>query len=152
VRRAGPRDAERVAALWTELAEYHARLDPREKLRAGADGEIRRLIAAELADADAVALLYERDGQALGLCMARIDRAPPIRRETVRAEIGELFVREEARGAGVGRALADAAFSWARGRGVERVVVRVVEGNTDGRAFWRALGFGALMDVLERRL
>jgi hypothetical protein len=32
------------------------------------------------------------------------------------------------------------------------VVVRVVAGNTDGRAFWRALGFGALMDVLERRL
>jgi GNAT superfamily N-acetyltransferase len=152
VRRAGTRDVERVAALWTELAEHHARLDPREQLRAGADGEIRRLLAAELADPEAVALLYERDARALGLCMARIERAPPIRRETARVEIGELFVRREARGAGVGRALVDAALAWARGRGVERVVVRVFEGNTDGRGFWRALGFGALMDVLERRL
>ena len=31
-------------------------------------------------------------------------------------------------------------------------VVRVFESNETGRAFWRALGFGALMDVLERRL
>jgi GNAT superfamily N-acetyltransferase len=152
VRRATPRDVDRVAALWTGLAEHHARLDPRHALRAGADAEIRRLVAAELADADAVALLYEHDGQALGLCMARIDRAPPIQREVVRAEIGELFVREEARGRGVGRALVDAAFAWARARDIERVVVRVFDVNADARAFWRALGFGALMDVLERRL
>lgn len=152
MRRAGARDVDRVAALWTALAEHHGRLDPRHALRSGAAHEIRRLAASELADPDAVALLYERDGQALGLCMARIDHAPPIQREIVRAEIGELFVREEARGAGVGRALVDAAFAWARARGIERVVVRVFERNRDGRAFWRALGFGALMDVLERRL
>jgi GNAT superfamily N-acetyltransferase len=152
VRRAGPRDVDRVAALWTELAEHHARLDPRHALRPGAPEEIRRFAAAELADPDAVALLYEQSGRALGLCMARIEHAPPILREIVRAEIGELFVREEARGRGVGRALVDAALAWVRARGVEGVVVRVFESNANGRAFWRALGFGALMDVLERRL
>src|SRR5262245_30921294 len=81
VRRAVLRDVDRVTALWTELAEHHARLDPRHALRAGAPDEIRRFAAAELADPDAVALLYEQGGQALGLCMVRIEHAPPIVRE-----------------------------------------------------------------------
>jgi GNAT superfamily N-acetyltransferase len=109
-------------------------------------------VETELRDPDAVVLLCEREGRPLGLCMARVDRAPPIHREAVRAEIGELFVREEARRAGVGRALVEAALDWVRGRGVDSVIVRVYEGNASGRKFWRSLGFGALMDVLERRL
>jgi hypothetical protein len=45
-----------------------------------------------------------------------------------------------------------AALGWVRDRGVDRVVVRVFRDNAAGLAFWRAQGFGALMDVLERRL
>ncbi len=109
-------------------------------------------MADELRDPDAVTLLYERSGSALGFCMARIDRAPPIHREALRAEIGEIFVCPEARRAGIGRELVQAALGWVRGRGVDRVLVRVFTDNASGRDFWRAQGFGALMDVLERRL
>jgi GNAT superfamily N-acetyltransferase len=152
VRRATPADLSPLCALWTELSEHHARLDPRHALRAGAAAEIRKLLAEELRDPDAVAFLYEREGRAQGFCMARIDRAPPIQREALRAEIGELFVREEARRAGIGRKLVEAALGWVRERGVERAVVRVFRENRSGRAFWRAQGFDALMDVLERPL
>jgi ribosomal protein S18 acetylase RimI-like enzyme len=152
VRRATPRDAPQICALWTELAEHHARLDPRHALREGAALEIRKLVAAELRDSDAVTFLSERSGSAQGFCMARIDQAPPIQREAVRAEIGEVFVRPEARRTGIGRELVRAALGWVRDRGVDRVVVRVFRDNAAGLAFWRAQGFGALMDVLERRL
>jgi GNAT superfamily N-acetyltransferase len=121
-------------------------------LRDGAAAEIRKLIAAELRDPDAVAFLCERAGSIQGFCMARIERAPRIRQDAVRAEIGEVFVRPEARRAGIGRELVAAALGWVRGRGVERVVVRVIRDNAAGQAFWRAQGFDALMDVLERRL
>jgi hypothetical protein len=35
---------------------------------------------------------------------------------------------------------------------VGRVEVRVAARNSEGQAFWRALGFHDLMDVLQRRL
>jgi GNAT superfamily N-acetyltransferase len=152
VRRAGARDLDSVAALWAELSRHHAALDPRHALRPGAEPELRRLLAAELRDEDALALLYERAGEALGLCMARMQRAPAIRRETARVEIGELFVREPARRQGVGRALVGAALGWVRAQGAPSVVVRVDARNAEGQAFWRGLGFAELMDVLEHRL
>ena len=151
VRRAVAQDVDRVAALWTELSEHHARIDARHALRAGAEPEIRRLIASELRDPDALVLLFEQS-DACGLCMTRIQQAPPIRRETRRAEIGELYVRTDARRRGVGRALVRESLAWARERGVERVVVRVDAGNDVGQAFWRGIGFADSMDVLERRL
>jgi hypothetical protein len=33
-----------------------------------------------------------------------------------------------------------------------RVEVRVAARNAEGQAFWRALGFGDFVDVLDRRL
>lgn len=151
VRRAVAQDVDRVAALWAELSDHHAAIDARHALRPDAEREIRRLIGAELRDPDALVLLFEQS-DACGLCMARIQQAPPIRRETRRAEIGELFVRADARRRGVGRALVGAALAWVREHDVERVVVRVDAGNDVGQAFWRGIGFGDSMDVLERRL
>jgi len=141
-----------VVSLWSELSAHHARLDVRHEMRPGADREIHRLVRADLGDPDALVLLYEQQGSACGLCMTRIQHAPAIHREMRRAEIGELFVRESARRRGIGRALVDRAFEWLRGRGVDRVVVRVGASNADGQAFWRGIGFAAFVDVLERRL
>jgi ribosomal protein S18 acetylase RimI-like enzyme len=152
VRRADAGDAEPVAALWSELSAHHARLDARHALRPDAQREIGRLVRAELGDPDALILLYEQQGRACGLCMTRIQHAPPIHRETRRAEIGELFVRSEARRRGVGRALVGEALAWLRERDVARVVVRVDSGNELGQTFWRGIGFADSMDVLERRL
>jgi ribosomal protein S18 acetylase RimI-like enzyme len=151
VRRAGAQDVERVAALWAELSEHHAAIDARHALRPDAEREIRRLISAELRDPDALVLLFEQS-DTCGFCMTRIQQAPPIRRETRRAEVGELYVRADARRRGVGRALVGEALAWVRERGVERVVVRVDAGNELGQAFWRGIGFAESMDVLERRL
>jgi len=148
VRRAAGQDVDQVAALWAELSDHHAAIDARHALRPDAEREIRRLIASELRDPDALVLLFEHSG----LCMTRIQQAPPIRREAQRAEIGELFVRADARRRGVGRALVGEALAWVRERGVERVVVRVDAANALGQAFWRGIGFDDSMDVLERRL
>jgi ribosomal protein S18 acetylase RimI-like enzyme len=72
--------------------------------------------------------------------------------EAERAEITELHVNPGERRRGIGRALAESCLDWLTGRGVERCEIRVAAGNDAGRSFWRALGFGAWMDVLQRRL
>jgi len=151
-RPANPRDLARIAALWTALSEHHASLDPHFALRADADEQIQRLLGAIQRDPDAAIFVGERAGAVLGYCTVRIDRAPPIQREVARAEITDLMVRPEERRRGLGRALAERALAWVHERGVERCEVRVASGNVEGQGFWRSLGFGDCMDVLQRRL
>lgn len=91
-------------------------------------------------------------GEPEGLCVVRALHRPPLFAETERGEVESLVVRPEARRRGAGRALAEAAFAWLRARGLARVEVQVAAENGEGRAFWRALGFGPAMDVLSRAL
>jgi len=152
VRRAGPGDLDAVTDLWLAIGEHHAPLDPAFAQRPDARPEARRLLAALLRDPDAAAWVWEEGRGPEGLCIARIDRAPPILREAARAEITDLGVRPARRRCGVGRALAEVALSWAHERGVSRVEVRVAANNAEGQALWRRLGFGDFVDVLHRRL
>ncbi|MFF5205816.1 GNAT family N-acetyltransferase [Streptosporangium sp. NPDC000396] len=59
----------------------------------------------------------------------------------VDAYIGELVVSAELEGMGVGRALADAAESWARERGLQRITLETGAANVRARSFYQALGY-----------
>lgn len=151
-----------MAALWALITEHHAALDPMFRMRRGpvAEGELRELLRALHRDPDAEILVYDRPpadtasepATPEGLCIVRIDRAPPILEETERAEITDLGVRPELRRRGIGRRLVAEAMDWVRDRGVARVEIQVASGNVEGQAFWRALGYTDLMDVLHKRL
>jgi ribosomal protein S18 acetylase RimI-like enzyme len=152
VRPAGVRDLDRVAALWSAITQHHESLDPLFQMRADADLELRELLGALRRDPDAEIFVYDVEGDLPGMCIVRIDHAPPILEETERAEITDLGVREDHRRCGIGAALVECALTWVREGGVRRVEIQVATGNTEGQAFWRALGFGDLMDVLHKRL
>lgn len=156
LRRAGPDDLAAVTALWIALTELHAAREPLFALAPGAEAEVRRLISAQLRDPDTALFVAEEPGGSggvlVGLCSVCVDRAPPIHAETRRAEITDLFVAAAQRRRGIGSALVDRAFAWARQRGAPRIEVRVATHNDAGRAFWRVRGFAPFMDVLHRRL
>lgn len=152
VRRAVRTDLDRMLEAWLALTRYHAGFESLYELRAGAESEVRALLRAQLRDADAAAWLALRGPRLVGYCALRVDRAPPIHREQLRAEITDLWVDERSRRRGVARQLVAAAFDFGRQRGAERVEVRVSSANASGRAFWSGLGFGDFMDVLHRPL
>ena len=152
VRSAQRADLPAVAALWVALIESHAALDPVFALRAGAPAALEAELRRTFEDADTALFVADADGCVAGFCAAHFERSPPLARESCRAEITELVVEPTARRRGLGRALAHAAFAWARERGASRVEVRVAARNDAGQAFWRRLGFGAFVDVLDRRL
>lgn len=113
---------------------------------------MRPRLLAELADPDRAIFVWEAGGELAGFCSAAVAEEPGIAETGARAHIEDLYVREAARGGGVGRALAEAVLGWARERGAASVEVRVAAANREGRDFWRALSFGDWMDVLERPL
>lgn len=152
LRRAGLRDLDRVVPLWLAIGEHHAALDRAFELNDAPEAEARELVRALLRDPDQAAFLYEEEGRVLGLCIVGAARARAVSRERERAEIGDLGVAPAHRRRGIGRRLVDEALAWTAQRGIERVSVRVAVANREGQAFWRALGFGDLVDVLCRRL
>lgn len=152
MRRAGEADLPAVVDLWLDIARHHRASDPLFTLRRGARREVERLLRATLAERHAAVFVWEEGGVVAGLCIVRIDRAPPILEEVRRAEITDLFVEPARRRRGAGRALVHRALAWALEHDVRRVEVRVASRNAEGQAFWRALGFGDLMDVLQKRL
>jgi len=152
LRRAGANDLTGLVELWIEVTAHHAALDPLFTIRPNARPVIERLIGSQLRDTDAAIFVVDSSDALTGFCCVRIDRAPPILEETRRAEITDLGVQAAHRRRGLGRLLAAAALDWSAERGVDRVEVRVASRNAEGQAFWRELGFGDLMDVLQRRL
>lgn len=157
IRRAQSADLCDVTALLRALLGYHAELDPALRLRAGTEGKLQELARGMLADRDVAVFLgsavrLQSPRAPSGLCVLQVERAPPFLEEPRRAQISELFVREEARRTGVGRALTAAALAHARELGIRRLEVRVSTRNLAGQRFWRALGFRDFMDVLDLRL
>ena len=116
VRPARMQDLDRIAAMWTAITRHHEALDPLFRMRSDADGELRELLSAMLRDVDAELLVYDVDGDLPGICIVRVDRAPPILEEIERAEITDLGVREDFRRRGIGRELVAEAFQWAKDR------------------------------------
>lgn len=152
VRRAERRDVAGVAALWAELLEHHAAVDPALRVRAPALARLGAMVMAQLDDPEAGLWVWDEAGRALGFCVARIERAPGALAEAKRATITELAVAPAARRRGIGGALVRAALAWAAERKAARVEVRVAARNADGQRFWRTQGFGDFVDVLDRRL
>jgi GNAT superfamily N-acetyltransferase len=146
------RDLDRVVGLWSALMGHHQAFDPHWRAAPGAEDEWRRLLVRLLSDADAAVLVWDEGGDLLGFCAAQIEAAPPIVAERARAEITDLFVCEDFRRRGIGRRLVETVTDWLRERGVPRVEVRVAVRNAQGQAFWRALGYGELVEVLQRPL
>ena len=137
VRPAVTGDAAAVLELADRLQEGVAPWrDPRAVLDS-VRGWVRGSIEA-LDDPDAAVFVAERAGAVVGF--AGVSERAHFTGE-VDTYIGELVVTPSAEGAGVGRALVDAAAEWGRSRGRRRVVVDTGAANASARSFYAALGF-----------
>ena len=131
--RAEPAEAATVADLIAEFGEWWGnaatgREETRgsvERIMAGGDGEY--LLGA----AD--------DGAAAAVCQLRFRWS--VWKSAEDCWLEDLYVREEGRRAGLGRALVEAALERARERGCRRIELDVNEDNAPARALYEACGF-----------
>jgi GNAT superfamily N-acetyltransferase len=96
---------------------------------------VRRIVAA----GDEYLLAAVGDRPADGVLQLRY--RPSVWTDADDAWIEDVFVRESARGAGLGRALVEQAIERARQRGCMRIELDVDEGNAPARALYASLGF-----------
>jgi len=143
--RAEPAEAEAVAVLLTEFRNWMGRDHP-------ADESIRDGVARLIADPNAEYLLgaAEPEGRPAGVCQLRYRYG--IWHAATDCWLEDLFVSEQARGSGLGKALVQAAAGWARERGCARVELDVSESNPPALALYESLGFTTGKDSGNRDL
>jgi GNAT superfamily N-acetyltransferase len=114
----------------------------RELTRVGAVAAMDRLQQRAGENGGAV-LVAEIDGAVIGHLVLTFERMGPFVREELRdyAYVADLFVREAHRGHGIGRALIAEAERRAIARGLKRILLGVLHGNTSAERSYRRQGY-----------
>ena len=133
VRPANAADAERLAALSTELGYPSSPEQIQRRLRP-LDGDADHLVSV----AEVQAGQDGEAGRVVGWIHAYVSR---VIESNPRAEIGGLVVDTGFRGAGVGRRLMEHAEGWARSKGLEAVYLRSNVMRQDAHRFYQGLGY-----------
>jgi GNAT superfamily N-acetyltransferase len=139
---AGPNETPAVAGLLCEFRDWWGYGEPTDAEMAARvervlrGGESEFLLAGARDGPDGVCQLRYRFGVWLG--------GPDCWLE-------DLFVREPARGRGLGRLLTQAAIARARERGCRRIELDVNEANPAALALYEALGFSARVEHAKGR-
>ena len=103
------------------------------------DDEVRRVVEELVRDPNTDFLIGSAGAGPAGICQLRYRLCVWTGADDCWLE--DLYVRDEARGAGLGRALAGAAFDRARARGCRRIDLDVNEQNPEALAFYERTGF-----------
>lgn len=154
VRQATPDDYKSVHKLYRMLDHWHETMHP--DLFQPHDGPARteEYVRSVIDAPDKALLVAEVDGGICGLLELLEETTPDyamfIPRRTVK--IDSLVVAEAYRRQGMACALTDAAYAWARERGIDTVRLKVYSANADALAFYADAGFARLSEVLELRL
>lgn len=141
IRMATEADLPTVGRLLSQVLRVHADLRP-DLFRAGSrkysDAELSEL----LRDAQRPIFIYEEEGEVLGYVFCKIiDHArEPSTTGYRNVYVDDLCVDASAQKRGVGRALMEHVFSYARGIGAHNVTLNVWCGNDGAIAFYEALG------------
>jgi ribosomal protein S18 acetylase RimI-like enzyme len=125
-------EAAEVAGLMAAFRDWLGYDDP-------ADGEIRDVVDRLIRDPHTDYLLGAVDDGPAGVCQLRYRLC--VWTGTDDCWLEDLYVRDEARGAGLGRALVDKAVERARERGCRRMDLDVNEQNGEALAFYERMGF-----------
>ena len=130
VRLARPDDAEDVARLLVAFRDWYGKDQPTHAAFLAA---VRHMMDTDGGE-------YLLGGEpAAGVAQVRFRHS--VWTGTDDCWLEDLFVLEEARGTGLGRALLDAVLTRARERGCRRVELDVDEGNAAAQALYRSVGF-----------
>ena len=143
---AGPDRIPELEPLWRALYEHHgtiadgvAGVRPYEDTWKQRQGQYRDWLGG---DTEAILLLAERDGRAVGYAMLTAGPGAAtwdLGDRVVEVETLSVLARE--RGTGVGAALMEAGRSWARERGARTMAVGLAHTNEDARRFYEREGF-----------
>lgn len=141
IRRATISDAETLARLWKELADYHADLAPEFALVPQSATLFLNHLSDLIQNQDCCILLAEDEGAAVGFISGMIQENPPVFSERWVGHISNALVTARLRRRGVGRQLVGGMKEWFGERGISVIHLSAAVANPAGIEFWHDMGF-----------
>jgi GNAT superfamily N-acetyltransferase len=135
LRRAEESDAEALVELWGAVMR---KADPQELL-----GDVLRIIDDCRSNDDSRIVVAEYDGEVAGSVYLRTTTITPVNLEPVVQAIHP-HVAPRFQGRGVGRALMDAAVTYAEDHGIAHVASAALAGSRDANRFFARLALGPM--------
>ncbi len=169
IRRAAAADVEALGRMGALLMRQHYGFDRQRFMKPGRDAEegYGEFLGTQLDEPEAVIFVAERaeraepaehvghTGPAARVCGYVYAAVEPLSWQELRDEAGfvhDLFVDDDARGAGIGAALLAAAVDWLKQRGQPRVLLWSAAPNADAQRLFERLGFRRTMVEMTREL
>lgn len=109
-------------------------------------------LGGQLRDDEAVVLVADRAGAVAGYVYAGLEAHSWKELRDAAGFIHDIVVDDAARGAGVGRALIEAASAWLKAHGAPRVILWTAERNHAAQRLFEKAGFRRTMIEMTREL
>ena len=146
----------RILDLWNAFTDHLSEFNDRYRAREGTDDHWLSYFENQVVDSQysTVLIAENESSEPVGVLEIRIVGEHPIFQLDRHAEIQGVFVREEARGEGVGEALLEAAAEWMRQdpRNVEFYRVDVIEGDEVAKQAFKEIGLEPVKQTYESRV
>lgn len=154
IRKAERRDLDSLGRLGVMLLRTHYEFDRQRFLapHEGAERGYASFLGHVLESPDDCLFVAERDGAVVGYIFAALE---PLSWKELRGPAGfihDVAVAEDARRAGIGTMLIDAAVNWLRERGAPRVILWSAAANDGAQTLFRDLGFRETMVEMTMEL
>jgi ribosomal protein S18 acetylase RimI-like enzyme len=134
-------DANEAARLWVRSAEEHTLYDPVYATAPDAEKVMRRFLADLSGSSHSCLFVAEIEGEIVGFLSGELREGSPAFEPKTWAAVEDIYVVPARRSLGIGRALVEECYKWARERGADGVSLQVAAGNTRARKFYGRLGF-----------
>jgi ribosomal protein S18 acetylase RimI-like enzyme len=158
IRPAVPDDADGIARVYLESAEYHAGLDPERYSACAFEPIAARYRQGRQHPPDeageVITLIAEMSGEIVGFVDARLYRSPdPMHGEMLYCYIVEIAVSRLHQSRGIGGRLLQGAEGWGRGHGAELAMLEYNAANTRAAEFYhRRMGYRVASITATKRL
>lgn len=146
---------EQFVTMMSRMYEYHASLHPDWQQKAGWQKNSAGWIRSA-SDEWFFAMAYPEPEQVLqaplGYVIAGFHYEAPIFLRSRYGYIADMWVEPEHRGSGAAQALLEAALTFLKEQGVDRVQLEVMVNNEPGKHFWQKAGFEPFETVMRKDL
>jgi ribosomal protein S18 acetylase RimI-like enzyme len=153
IRAAEKDDADAITELWKDMAEQHRRYDSSVWCWSD-DAPVtwKSHLAERIGKEDFAIMVAEIDGTLVGFAGGCVQNNPEIFEVRRAGEIWDVFVRDDCRGRGVGKALMEATEQAMIDMGAEDTKLHVALHNPSAIEFYKHLGYEPVMYRMYKRL
>jgi GNAT superfamily N-acetyltransferase len=152
VRRATKDDAERVAEFAMKLVEQHHEYDPDRFARMASAEGMKWFYGGQTDAMNAAVLVAEIDSKVVGFAYVSYEERNYAELAETPAHLHDIYVEEDARRSGAGKALVEAAVKVAKEFGASKLILSVAVKNAIGHEFFETCGFRPTMTEMTLNL